>query len=61
MPKESAPKCPRCGGGGGGAKPLSTSDCFLNDPPKPGEGPISTVTVYLCTCGETFTVIVKRE
>ncbi|HUE71021.1 MAG TPA: hypothetical protein VMP01_09040 [Pirellulaceae bacterium] len=57
MPKESAPNCPRCGRTD--VKPLSTSECYLNDPPAPGERPVSTVTVYLCTCGETFTQVVK--
>ena len=59
MPNESAPKCPKCGRED--AKPISTSDCYLNDPPEAGEKPLSTVTVYLCSCGEVFTHEVKHS
>lgn len=54
----SVPKCPKCGQQV--AKPLSTEDGYLNNPPQPGERPISTATVYLCQCGETFTHVVKH-
>ncbi len=59
MPKDSAVTCPACGSAD--AKPISTSDCYLNNPPVPGERPIATVTVYLCSCGELFDRLVKHS
>jgi hypothetical protein len=59
MAKQPGPKCPKCGSHDG--KLLSTKDAYLNDPPEEGEQPISTATVYLCPCGETFTHVAKHR
>jgi hypothetical protein len=42
-------------------QPIGSKDVFVNDPPKHGDKPISTATVYLCRCGETFLVVVSRH
>ena len=46
------PECPLCC-----AKVtflLSARDVFLNEPPEPGEQPLSVVAIYLCECGNVI-------
>jgi hypothetical protein len=33
---------------------LAASDVFQNDPPEPGEQPVSVAAVYLCECGNVI-------
>lgn len=46
------PGCPQCGAAA--TTLLAASDVFQNDPPEPGEQPISVAAVYLCECGNVI-------
>jgi DNA-directed RNA polymerase subunit RPC12/RpoP len=59
MATDSPAKCPNCGSRDG--QPISSKDGYLNNPPKDGERSITKATVYVCTCGETFTVTQRRK